>query len=84
MTMTNKVIDFLLNEIKKELLADEDLYLQTTNKSSGLIGVASFFTNGEDKIRVNEGNPDGSDDADYTYEEFVNNYEFELLSESEE
>ena len=74
--MMNKLL-----EIKKELLLDDSLYIETTNKKTGWIGVASFFTNGENKIRVNEGNPDGSDDDDYTYEEFLNNYKFEILHE---
>lgn len=81
---TINIIDFVLDEYKRALSEHDDLYLKTVNKSNGFVGVASFFTNGEKKIRVNEGNPDGSDDADYSYEEFINNYEFQLLNESEE
>lgn len=39
------------------------MYIVTTNKINKNKGVASFYTNGEDKIFVFEGSSDGSDDA---------------------
>jgi len=72
-----------LLEIKKIITTDELYYLETENKNTGWIGCASFYTNGEDKIYVNEGAPDGSDDAGYTYNEFINKYEYQLKREWE-
>jgi len=76
----------LLNlfDIKKSMEANQELALHTHNKQTGWIGVASFFTNGEDKIGVYEGNPDGSDDKDMTFEDFINNYDFYLGHEMED
>ena len=68
----------------KELIfgdSSDEYFIKIKNKNTGWIGCASFYTNGENKIYVNEGNPDGSDDAGYTYEEFLNLYDFELKKE---
>ena len=70
-----------LNELKKLILSDDLYYIETLNKKTGWIGCASFYTNGEEKIYVNEGDPSGSDDAGYTYDEFLNNYFYELKRE---
>lgn len=73
------------NEIKrlldlKKTLADstDDTFLFTKNKKTGEMGCANFFTNGEKKVMVYEGNGDGSDDKELTYEEFINNYDYKL------
>lgn len=58
--------------------------IETKNKETGQIGWASFHTNGEDKIKVFEGNPDGSDDKSYAYEEFIEKYEYTLIKEGSE
>ena len=69
----------------KNLLAQDDMYyIETTNKKTGWIGVASFYTNGEDKIGVCEGDPSGSDDAGYTFDEFIEKYDFVLRRENED
>jgi len=70
-----------LLEIKKQLKSDELLYLETYNKITGWVGCASFYTNGEDKIYVNEGDGSGCDDAGYTYEEFIKKYSYVLKRE---
>jgi len=70
-----------LMEIKKLLDFDELLYLETYNKITGWIGCASFYTNGERKIYVNEGDDSGSDDAGYTFEDFLNKYTYILKRE---
>jgi hypothetical protein len=63
-----------LKAIQSVLIANEELSLYTKNKKNGWLGVASFFTNGLDKIRINEGNPDGSDDCNVSFQEFIDNY----------
>ena len=70
-----------LMEIKALLKSDELLYLETYNKITGWVGCASFYTNGEAKIYVNEGDGSGCDDAGYTYEEFINKYSYVLKKE---
>ena len=70
--------------IKPMLKNDELLYIETHNKETGWIGCASFHTNGEEKIRVNEGDPSGSDDASYTYSEFLKNYTYVLKREGDD
>lgn len=72
-----------LMEMKK-LLQENDLLFIKTNNPGYLHGegVASFTNDG--RIKVFEGAPDGSDDREYTYEEFINKYEFELKEEGAE
>lgn len=73
-----------LLDIKKQLQLDDELQLHTHNKQTGWIGVASFFTNGEDMICVYEGNSDGSDDKDMSFNDFIKNYDFYLGHEMED
>ena len=70
-----------LLEFKELLKNDELLYLETYNKITGWVGCASFYTNGEPKIYVNEGDGSGCDDAGYTFEEFMNKYDYVLKRE---
>lgn len=70
-----------LMDIKMVLKIDDLLYLETYNKETGWVGCASFYTNGEDKIYVNEGDGSGCDDAGYTYEEFLYKYNYVLKRE---
>jgi len=70
-----------LLEIKKLLADDELLYLETHNKLNGWVGCASFYTNGEAKIMVFEGDGSGCDDAGYTFDEFLNKYTYVLKRE---
>lgn len=76
----------LLMAIKKVLELDkgDKYYLQTINKKTNWEGIASFLTNGEEKIRVFEGSSDGADDHDETYEDFIEKYKFTLRVEDEE
>lgn len=62
--------------LKKILKENEVISLLTKNKKTGWNGVASFLTNGEDMIRVNEGASDGSDDSDMSFNDFITNYNF--------
>lgn len=71
-----------LMEIKKILEQNRDLYyIETVNRETGWVGCASFYTNGEAKIYVNEGDGSGKDDAGYTYEEFLQKYDYDLMQE---
>ena len=72
-----------LLKLKDLLKSDELLYIETRNKETGWIGCASFHTNGEDKIIVFEGDSSGSDDASYTYNDFLKKYDYELKKEGE-
>lgn len=66
----------------KEILKNDELsYIETKNKQNGWIGCATFYTNGEQKIKVFEGDGSGKDDKAYTYEEFIKKYEFKLERE---
>ena len=68
-------------EIAKKQLNDNDtLSLFTYNKETGNTGVAVFIQN-ENKVKVFEGNPDGSDDIIMSYEEFINNYKYKVADE---
>lgn len=61
MTMRNNMNEQLN---AKSIVSKYDfMYIVTTNKINKNKGVASFYTNGEDKIFVFEGSSDGSDDA---------------------
>lgn len=73
-----------LKKIKINLAKDsnENLSLFTYNKNTGNKGVASFSIH-ENKIIVFEGNPDGSDDTEMTYEEFIDNYQYAVANEYE-
>ena len=72
-----------LLKIRDLLFGDsgEEYFIETRNKKNGWIGVASFHTNGEEKIHVNEGDPSGSDDASYSYKDFLKKYDYELKKE---
>lgn len=66
---------------KETLRKNENCYIFTTNKKTKGNGYANFFTNGEAKIRVYEGNSDGSDDHDETYEDFLKKYNYTICEE---
>ena len=66
---------------KETLQKNENYYILTTNKETKGNGYASFFTNGESKIRVYEGAPDGSNDHDETYEDFLDKYIYTIVEE---
>lgn len=70
-----------LQRLKKILTECEVLTMYTKNKKTGWCGVASFWTTGDDMIRVNEGASDGSDDSDMTYEDFITNYCYKVGAE---
>ena len=59
-----------------ELEDDREYYIVTTNKKTHEEGALNFYTNGEKKVKVYEGNGDGSDDKVMSYEEFIKNYSF--------
>lgn len=61
-----------------ELEDDREYYISTSNKKTREEGTINFFTNGEKKVKVYEGDPDGSDDKEMSYEEFIKNYSFML------
>ena len=76
-----------LQKIKKETLFnyykmlryDDGTTLKTINRENGLKGEAAFCRSKEDgkiKIRIFEGNPDGSDDKTLSIGEFVVKYNF--------
>ncbi len=73
----------LLMAIKKVIDLDESgtYYIQTINRRTKWEGCASFLTNGEEKIKVFEGDGSGSDDHIETYDSFINNYWFTLETE---
>lgn len=64
--------------IKNLIEADDNYFIVTTNKETHQEGTATFLRNNKE-IRVYEGKPDGSDDHNVTYEEFIKKYEFEVL-----
>ena len=70
-----------LLETRDQLQSDDLLYIETKNKETGWIGCASFYTNGEPKIYVNEGDGSGCDDAGYTFDEFLNKYDYQIKRE---
>ena len=73
-----KAIDKLKTMDKLIRLEDDLEYeIKTANRITGEEGVASLIK-AIDKVKVYEGNPDGSDDKIMTYKEFVNNYQFML------
>lgn len=57
---------------------DEEYCIETKNRETNWQGEATFTTRGPARIMVFEGNGDGSDDATYTYEEFVEKYDFDI------
>lgn len=79
MTNTERLLK-KLEAIKTLIETDEDdrYYITTTNPRTGWEGTANFLNDGK-RIRVYEGNGDGSDDKDMTYEEFVRDYQFDTL-----
>jgi len=68
-----------LMEIKALLKSDELLYLGTYNKITGWFGCASFYTNGEAKIYVNEGDGSGCDDAGHIHMNWDNGSSLALI-----
>ena len=69
----------MLMAMKKIVELDDDIYyIHTINKKTLWEGVASFHTNGEEKLRINEGASDGSDDHSETIEDFLKKYQFGL------
>lgn len=75
-TKMNK-LEMIAEELKKE--ENETKIIETKNKETEGIGCASICQDG--RIAVYEGNPDGSDDKIMTAEEFIKNYEFEMVEE---
>lgn len=76
--MMNQSYEMLM-AMKKVIELDNDFYyIHTINKNTLWEGVASFHTNGESKLRINEGASDGSDDHSETIEDFLKKYEFRL------
>lgn len=71
-----------LKNIKTKLFLDESLMLETKNKKDNFIGCATFSPL-EDKVFIFEGDSSGKDDKEMSYEEFLNNYTFELKKELE-
>ena len=69
-----------LEKAKKQLNDNETLSLFIYNKETGNTGVASFIQN-ENKVKVFEGKPDGSDDMVMSYDEFINNYKYKVADE---
>ena len=71
----------LLKAMKKVIELDEEkkYYITVVNRETQWEGEAYFTTNGENKIQVYEGSPDGKDDHLETYEDFVKKYQFDLL-----
>lgn len=71
-----------LEKIRSQLFKDESLILETTNKKTKDNGCASFSIINE-TIFVYEGDSSGKDDKEMSYEEFLNNYTFEVKKELE-
>jgi len=69
-----------LREMKKMIQEDDTYWMETTNKETGWIGYGAFIKF-MDKIKVFEGNGEGTDDKVYTYEEFIQKYEYRLCQE---
>lgn len=69
-----------LREIIKSAPEDSDLYIETVNKITGGVGCVNFTNDG--KVKVYEGADDGSDDKVISYDEFLQNYEFQLYDRS--
>lgn len=68
-----------LERIKKIFINNSDDYeIHTINKETKQQGVATFYLK-EDIIKVFEGASDGSDDKEYTYQEFLDKYDFKLI-----
>ena len=74
-----KAIDKLM-AMKKVIELEDNLEyeIKTANRYTNEEGCATFLTNGEKKIKVYEGNPDGSDDKVMSYKEFIHDYQFML------
>ena len=71
----------MLKAMKRVIELDENnkYYITVVNRETQWEGEAYFTTNGENKIRVFEGDPDGKDDHLETYEDFIKKYQFDLL-----
>lgn len=68
----------LLKEFKKITELDNDYYLEVVNKETNWEGEAYFTTNQENMIKVYEGSPDGRDDHEETFENFIKKYDFRI------
>ena len=75
----NKITELTI--IKNILLKNPDLVIKTINKELNITGVGSFCAN--NRIKVFEGNSDGSDNKIYSYEEFICNYKYDVVKECE-
>lgn len=60
---------------------DSQVMLFTKNKKQNIDGIALFFSDCE-KIKVFEGNANGLDDKEMSFQEFISNYDFELGKEN--
>ena len=76
--MMNQSYEMLMAMKKVAELDSDFYYILSINKKTLWEGVASFYTNGENKIWINEGAGDGSDDHGETIEDFLKKYEFRL------
>lgn len=72
----NNVSDLL--KIKEKMQNNENLVLCTKNKNNDTEGVALLWTNSQNMISVFEGREDGSEDKEFSFEEFLLNYSYEL------
>ncbi len=69
-----------LEKARKRLDDNDNLLLFTYNNKTKNTGVASFILN-KNKVKVFEGNSDGSDDTIMDYDKFINNYKFKVDDE---
>lgn len=77
MTNTERLLK-KLEAIKTLIETDDRYYMTITNNKTLEEGAANFLNDGK-RIRVYEGNGDGSDDHDMSYEEFIEGYQFDAL-----
>ena len=62
------------------MLENDSTIIGTYNKKTGWNGCASFCQE-DDRIKVFEGNPDGSDDKIMSFYKFAKNYSFGMATE---
>lgn len=72
-----------LKKMKEFLDSSHDFVLNTHNLKTGTNGVASFCLDNK-RIKVFEGNSDGSDDKLIDYKTFVREYEYYVSHEFEQ
>lgn len=66
----------------KEIISNDKLdtyFIQTNNRKTLWVGCASFTR--DNRIKVFEGRGNGEDDKVMSYDEFLMNYDFELVNE---